>query len=110
MTKAQEIKSLRDFADSLPDDSYLKPWVTQVIPEIERDITSDFMPSVSLTQCRREAEYAAEGIILEAKVKAERILKDAEAEQKRVKNELANAQARFLHGLREAAYKMEVAA
>jgi hypothetical protein len=45
MTKQQEIAALRAFAESLPENTYLRPWLLDVLPIVERDITSDHFPS-----------------------------------------------------------------
>jgi hypothetical protein len=45
MTKQEEIAALRAFAESLPDNTYLRPWLLDVLPIVERDITSDHFPS-----------------------------------------------------------------
>jgi len=61
MTKQQEIAALRAFAESLPENTYLRPWLRDVLPIIERDITSDFFPSPFLpTEWKRERMEAAE--------------------------------------------------
>ncbi len=44
MTKNEEIKALADFIGTLPEKSYLKPMLTRMQPEIERDIQADFIP------------------------------------------------------------------
>jgi hypothetical protein len=45
MTKQQEIAALRAFAESLPENTYLRPWLRDVLPIVERDITSDHFPA-----------------------------------------------------------------
>ena len=45
MTKQEEIAALRAFAESLPENTYLRPWLRDVLPIVERDITSDFFPA-----------------------------------------------------------------
>jgi hypothetical protein len=71
MTKAQEIEALRAFAESLPENTYLRPWLRDVLPIVERDITSDFFPSpFSPSEWKRErmdaAEHQAQHIINQA--------------------------------------------
>lgn len=63
MTKAQELHTLWSFIETLPVDSYLRPWLLDVFPAVEQDIRSDFPVSPSLAQTRqlcssRETECA----------------------------------------------------
>jgi hypothetical protein len=44
MTKNEELNALADFIGRLPEDSYLKPMLARMQPDIERDIRSDFVP------------------------------------------------------------------
>lgn len=100
MTKATEIALLKEFTNSLPKDTYLRPWLEDVIPEVEREIISDFMPTPSVSECRRRAEDEARGIILNAVARAEAILKEAQAECDRKKCQAANSVSRVLEFLR----------
>ena len=44
MTKNEEIEVLANIIGSLPEDSYLRPCLTRMQPEIERDIRNDIIP------------------------------------------------------------------
>lgn len=75
MTKQEEIAALRAFAESLPDNTYLRPWLRDVLPIVERDITSDFFPSpFNPSGWKRErmesAEHQAQHIINQANTHA----------------------------------------
>ena len=87
MTKQQEIAALRAFAESLPDNTYLRPWLRDVLPTIERDITSDFFPApFSPSEWKRErmesAEHQAQHIIDKANTSAYLTMLDSQAAKK----------------------------
>ena len=90
LTKKEEISALRAFTESLPADTYLRPWLQETLCAVEQEITSDIFPSPSIKESRQRAEAEAQGIILEATTKAERILKEAEAEAFRRKKDAHN--------------------
>ncbi len=52
MDKATELARLDSFIATLPDDTYLKPWLRQVRGEIETLIRGDIIPYVSLKDAR----------------------------------------------------------
>ena len=58
MTKAQEIETLTTFVHTLPKDSCLRPWLEDVLPQVESDIKTDFCvsPSVSAPSRRRDGK------------------------------------------------------
>lgn len=58
MTKAQEIEAITLFAEKLPNDTYLKPWLRQIIPQIEADIRNDF--PVHTLNMKETREHCAE--------------------------------------------------
>lgn len=51
-TKAQELDLLRALATELGPQSYLGPWILDVLPEIEADIRADLPPVVSWSDLR----------------------------------------------------------
>lgn len=55
MTKDQEIETLNAFIQSLPQDSYLRPWLEYVLPEITQDITNDIYPTATPSEARKQA-------------------------------------------------------
>jgi hypothetical protein len=82
MTKQQEIAALRAFAESLPENTYLRPWLLDVLPIVERDINSDLFPSpYTPSDWKREwmeaAGHQAQHIIDKANTSAYIINQDA---------------------------------
>ena len=91
MTKQHEIESLKAFALSLPMDSYLRPWIESVIPQVESEIRSDFYPSPSISEtrkfCEAEIKFArtqADGIKQAAVEQAKKHLKEADDRYDRI--------------------------
>ena len=87
MTKQEEIAALRAFAESLPENTYLRPWLRDVLPIVERDITSDLFPSPFLpAEWKRErmesAEHQAQHIINQANTGAYLTMLDSQAAKK----------------------------
>ena len=60
MTKQQEITALSNFIESLPDESYLKPWLADILPSIEGDLKGDIIPFISPKDLRHEADLYRE--------------------------------------------------
>ncbi len=65
MTKAEEIAALHAFIQSLPRESYLRPWLEDIAPAIEKDLAGDIIPFISPQDLRDEAtkhraEYRAQ--------------------------------------------------
>jgi hypothetical protein len=56
MCKQQEIDALTRFTESLPRDSYLRPWLEDVLPQVCADIRNDFPVAPSLTITRHECQ------------------------------------------------------
>ena len=60
MTKAEEIKSLKEFVAGLPRDSYVRDALEPFLVEFERGVYSDYVASVSESwRHRLEAEKEA---------------------------------------------------
>jgi hypothetical protein len=82
MTKNQELAFLRATADKLGSDSYLGPWLRQILPELEAIIRSDNLPQITIadaiTQAEQAARIAGEQIIREAEREAEQIRRQAQ--------------------------------
>lgn len=83
MNKAEELDILRRAAAKLGSASYCGPWLTRIIPQIERDIRSDNPPDTP-TPAEVAAAMVAQGksdaalIVWEARAEARRILAAAE--------------------------------
>jgi len=59
MSKSQEIAALRAFSAELGAGSYCGPWLTEQLPQIERAIISDFLPSATARSYCEAREQAA---------------------------------------------------
>ena len=55
MTKQQEIDTLSAFIQSLPQDSYLRPWLEYALPDVTQDIKNDIFPTATPSEARRQA-------------------------------------------------------
>jgi len=87
MTKQQEMAALRAFAESLPQNTYLRPWLMDILPIVERDITSDYFPSpFTPSEWKRErmeaAEHQAQHIVDKANTGAYLTMLDSQAAKK----------------------------
>lgn len=76
MSKAEEIDSLTRFIMRLPHDSYLRPWLESVLPEVRADIRNDFPVSPSLVKARDEAA----AIVKDAKDESTRLTVNAQSQ------------------------------
>ena len=93
MYKAQELAVLDSAISKLGEDSYLGPWLMSVRNEVERDITSDFIPTASIQESRRQCVSMLEDAkkestkrIEDSKKESERILKDARDSRDSIRN------------------------
>jgi len=103
MTKQQEIAALRTFAESLPENTYLRPWLRDVLPIIERDITSDFFPApFTPSEWKRERMEAAEHQAQHIIDKANTSVFLTNQECKRVRDETARHREATVRELRAA--------
>jgi hypothetical protein len=87
MTKDQEITCLSNFIQSMPEDSYLRPWLASILPSIANDLRGDMIPFISPRDVMNEAvkhrtEYKEELARLHAE--KERQLEMANCEAKRI--------------------------
>ena len=55
MTKDQEITALSNFIQSMPEDSYIRPWLADILPSIESDLRGDMIPFISPRDVMKEA-------------------------------------------------------
>ena len=83
MCKQEEIDALTAFTESLPRDSYLRPWLEDVLPQVRADIRNDFPVSPCMTITRHECRKLVEGANIEAKgIIANAVREAAELERK----------------------------
>jgi cell division septum initiation protein DivIVA len=94
MTKAQEIEALKKFKDSIPQQSYLRPWLEEIFSEVAADIKNDYPISPTVTKSHEmakdiigRAQTSAGEILNAAEQKAAKIVADAEAEAKSLKEQ-----------------------
>jgi len=83
MTKKQELDAWKDFAESLPIESYSKGALCSLLIELENALRSDYIPTLSLFEAGQRAsdliegaKNTAEGIIEHAKRKAESMIEE----------------------------------
>jgi hypothetical protein len=74
MTKQAEIDAITNFTNRLPKESYLRPWLEEILPQVRGDILNDFPVSPSLKSTRIEADK----IIADTKAHCERVKAEAE--------------------------------
>lgn len=117
MAKAVEMERYDAFLRSLPQDSYLRPWLSSIRDSVRADIANDIIPEVTLhetfhqcqaahqaarkwaAQCHADAERRAAGIIEEAQKKAKAINDLAERQADTTRRELQGDIARLRHSL-----------
>jgi hypothetical protein len=97
MCKQEEINALTAFTESLPHDSYLRPWLEDVLPQVRADIRNDFPVSPSLTVTRHDccklteaANIQAQAIIAKAVRETAELERNAAAERRRWRDHFAS--------------------
>ena len=107
MTKNEELYILSKAAADLGTDSYLGPWLTSIIGELERDLRSDFLPVLSLFEARyradnalREAQVICEQRLQDAQTKADKIVQEAVDSANRIRSAVRNDLQRALDSVR----------
>lgn len=102
MTKDQELSILRKAIQDLRIDSYLGAWLNSITDELERDLRSDFIPVITLSEARRRAENITEAARIEAQAHYKKValeadevlrtaLREAEAVKSNARRALQNA-------------------
>lgn len=111
MTKTQEIETIKTFTMSLPQDSYLRPWLEEVMPQIEADIRNDFPVHVmTISQMNRHCAQIENDAKQRMAEMLEKARKDADRLVEAGKLRAQQTVDRALHYAREAVNKLEVAA
>lgn len=116
MTKAEEMQRYDEFLRKLPQDSYLRPWLTSIRDHVETaircDIFPEFTPQETFHQCQQSRKDAANyirqsldrkrsdaaRILADAEAKATAITKRAEADAEDIRREIRSE----VHALRHA--------
>ena len=83
MTKQQELDALRRFTESIPHDSYLRPWLEEIMPQIEADIRNDFPVAPTIEGARQRCSTMigeANSQVVDILARASQQAKDIEAE------------------------------
>ena len=82
MTKNDELEIIRATAEKLGPNSYLGPWLLQLLPELESHMRADIRPMICIADAvmvaKRAADYNAEQIIRDANAEASKAKSDAE--------------------------------
>src|ERR1035437_4421107 len=95
MTKQQELDALKKFTESIPQDSYLRPWLEEVFLSVHEDIKNDFPLSPTIKDTRErcgqlllKAEGEAQGIITQAERAAEKLYAEAKRKSESVHGQI----------------------
>ena len=108
MNKQAELHILDKAITSLGWDSYLGPWLASVRDEVERDITSDFLPSLTLADAIKAGQAKADEVLaaLRAELEKEkRALAAERAEFERVKEQARQALNRQAETILNSSYR-----
>lgn len=89
MTKQAEIDAITAFCARLPEDSYLKPWLREVLPFIETDIRNDVCVSPTLAETRRQCDALLRATAEQADTLRRQAVAKGEAEAQRLRAEAA---------------------
>jgi cell division septum initiation protein DivIVA len=113
MNKSEEIQRYDEFVASLPENSYLRPWLAGIREQVAADIRNDIFPSSTPRESyenaeniRKEARETARTSIDLAKAEAERIL-DAAHKRAKEMQDYAESQAEATRqSLRDDIYRL----
>lgn len=109
MTKKKELDAVRDLAKELGPDSYLGPWLESILPELESDLRSDILPTLSLKQAKDRARDEALRIVGISTRKGEEIIQVAQHKSHILESRANNARNSALEALRLAIRTLETA-
>jgi len=84
MTKNEEITLLTTFVESVPSDTYLRPWLSEILPGVCQDIRSDIIPH---TYGLGAYHQKAAAIVADARTTAAAIVADTQKEADKIKAE-----------------------
>lgn len=87
MSKSEEIEAYHAFIQSLPEASYIRPWLTEVAVEVESLIRSDIIPDLS----PRKAQLAALELRQKSLAEAKEIIESAESDAAHIRAVAQNA-------------------
>lgn len=98
MSKNEELEIIRDTVRRLGPDSYCGPWLSDALPAIEQDLRSDFAPSASIEDARKEAAR----IISEAAERGKELLRLAQLRADQVTHQANQARGEVSAAIRAA--------
>ena len=110
MTKEQEIRALEAFTSTLPQNTYLRPWLAAVLPEVRDALQQDILPQETIIgpaacyNALAKARAQANAIVADASKLAQEILDRAQEEAREFRCQSKAASAKKL---REIADKLE---
>ena len=103
MTKNDELAIIRATAEKLGPNSYLGPWLLQLLPELESHMRADVRPMIRIADAvmvaKRAADYDAEQIIRNANTEAAK----AKAEAERYRSQARSLAGNLRHSGKELA-------
>jgi len=100
MCKQAEIDALTRFIESLPRQSYLRPWLEDMLPQVREDIRNDLPVSPSLTQARRDRDRLLDTVRQDCEEIRQRAKQDAEQIVQRADATADGIRRRLYHDLR----------
>ena len=103
MNKAQEIQILQEAIAKLGPDSYLGPWLAQVIGSVEHDIRSDYYPTITL----KDSAERSRCMITAATSKAQEILSAAQTRSADLDRKAAQHYNGIVSVIRKSLYALE---
>ncbi len=98
MNKQSEIDSLHAYIQSLPTDSYIRPWLVEIAPHVENIIRGD-MP---VELCPRQAYLDALKITKDAQETANQIVKAAKDDADSIRFAAHESASAIRHNAKEA--------
>jgi hypothetical protein len=107
VNKQTELSILDAAIQKLTADSYLGPWLASVRAEVERDIISDILPSLTLADAVKAGKAKADEILAAERAALAKERKEFEAEKRefeRVKEQARQALNRRAETMLNAAY------
>jgi hypothetical protein len=107
MCKQQEIDALSQFTESLPRDSYLRPWLEDVLPQVRADIRNDFPVAPSLTITRYECQELLKHTRIQCHAETSKAIEDTKKRRAEADQYYVEAVARAKERLRAVSRELE---
>lgn len=84
MNKQAELTILDAAIKKLGSDSYLGPWLANIRHEVERDITSDYFPAITLADAIKAGKAKADEVLASERAALAKERAELEAEKARL--------------------------